>query len=96
MLFFIVVVWNFYTDVHFHILGGNGGGGKELGIENDPSEGLDGGSAEAWGEWTDWSECTTSCGDNSLRFRRRSCVSSIPADCLGESIQIEPCYVQPC
>ena len=89
--------------VHNLISGGNGGGGKHengLGISSDSSE-VGSGYAElsTWSLWTKWSDCTSSCGEGSKRFRHRTCgnvINGIHQKCSGNSLQIESCTVPPC
>ena len=65
-----------------------------MGLE-DSSEGESGNGAN-WKEWTEWSTCSHSCGEGSLKLRTRVCSSDERSDCLGESVQVESCYLQPC
>ncbi|XP_020625947.1 SCO-spondin-like isoform X2 [Orbicella faveolata] len=84
-------------------VGGNGGGGKHengLGIRSDSSEGGSGyAELSTWSLWTKWSDCSSSCGEGSKRFRQRTCgnvINRIHRKCSGNSLQIESCTVPPC
>ena len=53
-----------------------------------------------WTSWSTWSECSPSCGGNSVKTRRRTCTSPQPRSggrtCVGEDIQISDCHLPPC
>lgn len=49
--------------------------------------------------WSDWSECSASCGTNGIQYRSRTCVllDSTPSyNCSGENIQVRKCNELPC
>lgn len=52
-----------------------------------------------WGHWSEWGDCSTSCGD-SIRYRRRVCDSPAPAnggeDCVGNPVNVASCEVPKC
>ncbi|KAG8249761.1 hypothetical protein J6590_012064 [Homalodisca vitripennis] len=52
-----------------------------------------------WGEWTNWTSCSESCGPGTRR-RYRHCDSPVPAfggdPCYGSDGQQEQCIIQPC
>ena len=54
---------------------------------------------QGWGEWTDWSSCSSSC-DHGQRSRMRFCSVNSgnggPEDCPGDAVDIENCYVTKC
>lgn len=56
---------------------------------------IDGG----WSDWTDWSQCSVSCGGGT-QTRTRTCSNPMPmfggADCQGDSLQTQACNVDPC
>ncbi|KAK2564619.1 hypothetical protein P5673_012088 [Acropora cervicornis] len=72
------------------------GGGEGLTIEDSSEDGSGSIFPPSWTEWTPWSSCTESCGDSSLRLRSRRCLRNYPAECPGDSIQLEQCFLQPC
>ncbi|KAI8744492.1 spondin-1 [Biomphalaria glabrata] len=49
-------------------------------------------------QWTDWTECTQSCGTSGLRERKRTILSpeSCGGTCSGKVIESEPCNVRCC
>ncbi|XP_026805571.1 uncharacterized protein LOC113548730 [Rhopalosiphum maidis] len=57
--------------------------------------GVDGG----WSEWQKWSPCSATC-DGGIRYRLRSCSRPEPEDsgrhCVGETVQTNKCYIEPC
>ena len=60
-----------------------------------PLRAVDGG----WSRWTQWTECSTSCG-NGTRHRVRTCTEPVPMhggrDCVGENMQSRPCFLRHC
>ena len=50
-----------------------------------------------WKLWTDWGECSVTCGGG-LRNRTRECLNPLHggADCVGPSEQAESCNEHPC
>ena len=51
-----------------------------------------------WNCWSDWSECSTSCGGG-RRQRHRSCTNPVPEngnDCFGDPVEIGSCNEQEC
>ncbi|XP_065181544.1 A disintegrin and metalloproteinase with thrombospondin motifs 17-like [Sycon ciliatum] len=55
--------------------------------------------AGGWTDWTEWSDCTLTCGDGYSQ-RRRECDNPEPAnggaDCEGRSVDIRKCIRRPC
>ena len=54
--------------------------------------------AGEWQDWSDWSHCTSSCGEG-LRVRARAC--SEPAvggidRCFGNATEVEDCKTSDC
>ncbi|EDO39574.1 predicted protein, partial [Nematostella vectensis] len=56
-----------------------------------------------WSRWSDWTECTRSCGGGvQFRMRMRSCTNPTPqfggSDCsvLGPETQTERCMINTC
>ena len=45
-----------------------------------------------WGEWSEWEECSLSCGSGT-RIRTRTCESS---NCVGVSSESGTCNEDPC
>lgn len=50
----------------------------------------DAGPCPTWGEWSEYSPCSVTCGSGS-RFRNRVCSSGNSADCPGEETQTVDC-----
>lgn len=59
-----------------------------------------------WSEWTNWTDCSKSCGGGTEE-RKRQCVSPNAynssefvhldsSDCVGDQAEIRPCNVLPC
>lgn len=52
-----------------------------------------------WSKWQKWSPCSAKC-DKGTRYRMRSCSRPEPEgvgqECIGEHIQTNICYVEPC
>ncbi|XP_066930439.1 fibrillin-2-like isoform X6 [Clytia hemisphaerica] len=49
-----------------------------------------------WNEWTDWGECSLTCGGG-VRNRERTCPVGLPkTSCPGEATQTEACKTQRC
>ncbi|XP_078604169.1 hemicentin-1-like isoform X2 [Branchiostoma floridae x Branchiostoma japonicum] len=52
-----------------------------------------------WSSWTDWSECSATCGRGE-RIRTRSCNKPEPRyggnSCLGDSSQVQACRIRSC
>ena len=52
-----------------------------------------------WTEWTDWGECTASCGGGTHK-RSRTCTAPAPgeggAPCDGQPEEEEPCGTEAC
>ncbi|XP_014325859.1 thrombospondin-2-like isoform X1 [Xiphophorus maculatus] len=55
--------------------------------------------AGGWTAWSEWSQCSTSCGGG-LISRRRECLNPAPQNggkpCAGEAADYEACNKQPC
>ena len=49
-------------------------------------------TAAVWGEWSEWEECSLSCGSGT-RIRTRTCESS---NCVGVSSESGTCNEDPC
>ena len=51
----------------------------------------------AWNQWTEWSECTATCGGGT-RFTRRQCINGNKGQdgCKGDDLRFEPCANEPC
>ena len=52
-----------------------------------------------WGNWTQWSDCSTTCG-NGTQIRTRRCDNPAPmyngSDCIGESREEKGCFLRHC
>lgn len=50
--------------------------------------------------WSDWSECSKTCGSNSYRSRERTCTNPPPRyggeDCEGRTVERHRCSKPPC
>lgn len=49
--------------------------------------------------WSEWSDCSSSCGSNGIQYRSRTCVllDAIPSyNCSGENVQVRKCNDIPC
>lgn len=46
-----------------------------------------------WSEWTEYSECSATCGD-AVQERTRVCPSGL--ECEGESVESISCDLEPC
>lgn len=49
--------------------------------------------------WSDWSECSSTCGSSGVQYRSRTCVliDSMPSyNCSGENVQMRKCNDIPC
>jgi len=61
----------------------------------DVDEAVDGG----WSEWSDWDECSASCGGGTTS-RTRSCTNPAPEhggkDCEGDDVEHKECGTDPC
>ena len=48
-----------------------------------------------YSEWSDWTNCTATCGRSGSRIRQRSCDNPLPdgngVDCVGDGEDIEKC-----
>lgn len=55
--------------------------------------------AGGWTAWSEWSQCSTSCGGG-LISRRRECLNPAPQNggkpCAGEATDYKACNKQPC
>ncbi|XP_077984122.1 uncharacterized protein LOC144438818 [Glandiceps talaboti] len=66
-------------------------------VSNSIDEGpaVDGG----WGRWSDWTECSGTCGP-AIKSHFRLCNNPAPAnggaDCVGDTVANEGCELQPC
>ena len=54
----------------------------------------------SWSEWTEYGECSQSCGDG-IQKRTRTCMklgkpATNPRECQGVEIDVKHCYVQDC
>ena len=53
-----------------------------------------------WGEWSEFSPCSKTCGSGGIQKRHRYCNSPVPKyggkQCVGDKKEIKPCdgYVQ--
>ena len=50
-------------------------------------------------EWGPWSQCSKTCGSDSLRVRKRSCYNPFPfggQNCSGSTTEVKTCLLPPC
>ncbi|XP_066942937.1 hemicentin-1-like isoform X1 [Macrobrachium rosenbergii] len=68
-------------------------------VEEEPCKLRDCPVSGGWGEWSPWSECSTTC-QQGLRQRTRLCDSPTPAAggayCQGDDLEVTPCSNAPC
>ena len=54
-----------------------------------------------WNAWSDWSQCSTTCG-NGLKIRTRACVNNVTGEivssllCHGQETEQANCYIADC
>ena len=50
-----------------------------------------------WSPWTEWGQCTETCGDEGMKIRHRSCNDPSPScnglPCDGPNSETEPCNI---
>ena len=53
-----------------------------------------------WAPWSDWSQCSESCGNNGFQFREREIMQEAKnggMECQGENLDNQPCNInKPC
>jgi hypothetical protein len=57
-------------------------------------------SAGGWGAWSNYSDCSVSCGGSGTQVRTRLCNNPVPqfggANCTGSNTGIQSCNNGPC
>ncbi len=52
-----------------------------------------------WGQWTEWSPCSATCGEGLVQGRTRECDEPPPANggsqCAGTRVQARDCDIPP-
>ena len=65
-------------------------------MKNELSVAVDG----SWGDWSQWSDCSRTCGGVGSQARIRLCDSPSPsnggADCPGKNAEFLQCNTEPC
>jgi hypothetical protein len=50
-------------------------------------------------DWSEWSQCSASCGNNGVQYRSRTCIlldANPSYNCTGENVQMQKCNDIPC
>lgn len=54
----------------------------------------------AWSIWSNWGDCSLTCGDDGSRDRQRSCSTPAPqfggSECIGNNTETGSCEDTPC
>lgn len=54
----------------------------------------------AWSIWSNWGDCSLTCGDDGSRDRQRSCSAPAPqfggSECIGNNTETGSCEDTPC